>query len=68
MIKRKGGYSGDKAFPIKFHASRELRTALIDLAEERQLAMACIVRGIVEEAIRRDHSIPGRDSSATDGE
>lgn len=58
MLKRKGGYSGDKCFPVKFHASRELRTTLMSLAEERQLAMACVVRGLVEKALTYEQPLP----------
>jgi hypothetical protein len=67
MLKRKGGYPGNRRYPIKFHASPDLRMALLNLAENRKTAMACVVRELVEKALKDEQPLPLSFGSRTDG-
>jgi len=51
MAKRRGGYTGDQRHELKFRASPNLFEQLQAMSEEREMAMAMIIRGLITKAL-----------------
>jgi hypothetical protein len=53
-MKRRGEYTCDRIHPVKFRASPKTFETLLQLSESKGVALACIVRDLVEEVLQPD--------------
>jgi len=60
MAKRRGGYSGDKQHALKFRASPSLFEQLQAISEEKQMAMATVLRQLVTKGLKQGQGKPIR--------